>query len=126
MKKSTTILVVAALMSTTAFAFQHEGHHQDAPVPAKTVKGVQTLTVTVAEGKYTPSAISVKKGVPVAITFKGGAKMGCGATIEFKSLKQKQTVKQGQTVTFKFTPDKAGEVMFACPMGMYNGKVVVK
>ncbi|MFX8758828.1 cupredoxin domain-containing protein, partial [Acinetobacter baumannii] len=68
------------------------------------------MTVTVAEGKYTPSAISVKKGVPVAITFKGGAKMGCGATIEFKSLKQKQTVKQGQTVTFKFTPDKAGEV----------------
>ena len=126
MKQSTTILVVAALMSTTAFAFQHEGHHQDAPVPAKTVKGVQTLTVTVAEGKYTPSAISVKKRVPVAITFKGGAKMGCGATIEFKSLKQKQTVKQGQTVTFKFTPDKAGEVAFACPMGMYKGKVLVK
>ena len=126
MKQSTTILVVAALMSTTALAFQHEGHHQAAPVPAKTVKGVQTLTVTVAEGKYTPSAISVKKGVPVAITFKGGAKMGCGSTIEFKSLKQKQTVKQGQSVTFKFTPDKAGEVLFACPMGMYNGKVVVK
>ncbi len=44
----------------------------------------------------------------------------------FKSLKQKQTVKQGQTVTFKFTPDKAGEVAFACPMGMYKGKVLVK
>jgi plastocyanin domain-containing protein len=126
MKQSISILVVAALMSTTAFAFQHEAHHQDSPVPAKTVKGVQTITVTVAEGKYTPYAISVKKGVPVAITFKGGAKMGCGSTIEFKILKQKQTVKQGQTVTFKFTPDKAGDVAFACPMGMYTGKVVVK
>ncbi len=126
MKHSTTILVAAALMSTTALAFQHEGHHQDSPVPAKTVKGVQTMTVTVAQGKYSPAAIAVKKGVPVAITFKGGAKMGCGSTIEFKSLKQKQSVKEGQTVTFKFTPDKAGDIAFACPMGMYQGKVVVK
>ena len=126
MKQNTTMLLAAALMSTTALAFQHEAHHQDAPVPAKTVKGVQVITVTVAQGKYTPSSISVKKGVPVAITFKGGAKMACGSTIEFNSLKQKQTVKEGKTVTFKFTPDKAGEVSFACPMGMYQGKVIVK
>ena len=63
---------------------------------------------------------------PVAITFKGGAKIGCGSTIEFKSLKMKQSVKQGQSVTFKFTPAKTGEIAFACPMNMYRGKVVVK
>ena len=126
MKHLPTILVTVALVSTSALAFQHEGHHQDASVLAKTVKGVQTVTVTVSEGKYNPAAIAVKKGVPVAITFKGGAKMGCGSTIEFKSLKQKRTVKEGQSVTFKFTPDKAGDIAFACPMEMYHGTVVVK
>ena len=126
MKHLPTILVTVALVSTSALAFQHEGHHQDAAVPAKTVKGVQTVTVTVSGGKYSPAAIAVKNGTPVAITFKGGAKMGCGSTIEFKSLKQKQTVKEGQSVTFKFTPDKIGEIAFACPMEMYQGKVVVK
>lgn len=121
MKNSTSLLAVAALMSP-ALAFQHDA----ATVSAKTVKGVQSVTVMVTSGKYSPSVISVKKGVPVAITFKGGAKIGCGSTIEFKSLKMKQSVKQGQSVTFKFTPANTGEIAFACPMNMYRGKVVVK
>lgn len=110
-----------------AMAMQH-GQRQEAPkpVPAKEVKGVQTLTVTIADGRYTPSVISVKKGKPVALTFKGGKNMGCGSTVEFKSLKQKQSVKEGTTIVFKFTPKVAGDIKFACSMDMIQGKVVVK
>lgn len=107
-------------------AVQHDQHHKAEPVPAKEVKGVQKLTVSVADGKYSPSVISVKKGKPVELTFKGGKNMGCGSTIEFKSLKQKQTVKEGKTVVFKFTPKQAGDIKFACSMDMIQGKVVVK
>lgn len=122
------MLLLAATLaaSSLALALQHEAHHPQPPTPAKEVKGVQTITVTVADGKYAPSTIAVKKGKPVAITFKGGKHMGCGSTVQFKSLKMKQTLKEGQTVVFKFKPDKAGDVAFACPMGMYKGKVVVK
>lgn len=105
---------------------QHGQTKNDKPVPAKEVKGVQTLTVTIADGKYSPALISVKKGKPVALTFKGGKDMGCGSTVEFKSLKQKQSVKEGKTVVFKFTPKEAGEIKFACSMDMIQGKVVVK
>lgn len=125
MKATTFILAISAL-GASALAGQHEHTQHQGPVPAKLVHGVQTATITIAEGKYTPSTISVKKGVPVALTFKGGKKMGCGSIVEFKSLKMKQTVKEGKTVVFKFTPNKAGEVLFACSMNMYKGKVVVK
>jgi len=73
MKHLTNILVTVALVSTSALAFQHEGHHQDASVLAKTVKGVQTVTVTVSEGKYNPAAIAVKKGVPVEEALRASA-----------------------------------------------------
>lgn len=105
---------------------QHSQAKNEQPVPAKEVKGVQTLTVTIADGKYSPALISVKKGKAVALTFKGGKNMGCGSTVEFKSLKQKQSVKEGKTVVFKFAPKEAGEIKFACSMDMIQGRVVVK
>lgn len=120
------VLDVTSLASTTMFAAQNEGRRNDTPTPAPIVKGVQTLTVTVSAGKYSPSVISVKRGKPVALVFRGGKNMGCGSTIVFRSLKQKRTVKEGQTVVFKWTPTKAGVVAFACPMDMYKGKVIVK
>ena len=116
-------LISAALLAAAPLLF---GFAPDKPTPAKLVKGVQTITVTVAEGKYTPSLISAVKGKPLAITFKGGKHMGCGSEIEFASLNMKKTVKEGQSVVFKFTPKKAGDIEFACSMHMYVGKIVVK
>ncbi len=124
-----TISIIAiALAATSVLAFQqkHNTTKADAPVEAKLVKGVQVATVTVGDGKYTPSVIKVKKGTPVAITFVGGKHIGCGSTIEVKSLKQKLSVKEGGKAVLKFKPDKAGEIAFACPMNMYKGKFIVK
>lgn len=128
-------LVLASTLAASAYAFQPSGQTEGCcgsspssgkPHVAQESKGAQKATVLVQDGKYTPSTIEVKKGKPVQITFKGGKKMGCGATIEFKSLKQTKTVKEGKTVAFSFTPSSAGEVKFACSMDMIRGKVVVK
>lgn len=129
-------VALIATLATSAFAMQASGHAggccgsepsaQGKPLVAQESKGVQKATVTVQDGKYSPSTIEVKKGKSVQITFKGGMNMGCGATIEFKSLKQTKTVKEGKTVTFSFTPSSAGEIKFACSMDMIRGKVVVK
>lgn len=126
MNIKTTALVTVALAASSVMALQHgRSATTDKPVQAKVVKGVQVATVTVANGKYSPSVIKVKKGLPVVLTFVGGDHLGCGGTVEFKSLKQKLVVKQGTKASLKFKPEKAGEVAFACPMDMYKGKVVV-
>lgn len=96
------------------------------PVAAKEVKGVQKLSITIEGGKYSPAVISVMKGKPVELTFKGGKNMGCGSTVVFKSLKQSKDVPLGKSVVIKFTPKEAGTIEFTCGMGMYDGKVIVK
>ncbi len=96
------------------------------PVPAKEVKGIQKMTITISGGKYTPSVVSVKKGKPVELTFKGGTNLGCGGTIVFKSLNLRKSVTSGKSVVVKFTPKKAGTITYTCSMDMYDGKIIVK
>jgi hypothetical protein len=98
----------------------------DSPVPAKVVKGVQKLAVTIDGGKYSPAAILVKKGLPVELTFVGGKSLGCGGTIVFKSLNITKSVSTGKSVIVKFTPKVAETISFTCGMGMFDGKVIVK
>ena len=104
----------------------HLGKNQNKPVPAIDVKGVQTRQILIHNGKYSPAMISVKKGKPVALTFKLGKNPGCGSTVVFKSLKISRVVPKGKSIVIKFTPKKAGKIAFTCDMGMYNGTVVVK
>jgi len=141
MKTQTIILGVLAL-ATAVFAnpFQQgnsqsccggmmameTGHDMDKPVVAKLLKGVQKLSITIDDGKYSPAVISVKKGVPVELTFKAGKNMGCGSTVVFKSLKLSKEVPTGNSIVIKFTPKRAGTIEFTCGMGMYDGKVIVK
>ena len=107
-------------------AMQPQATEEDKPVAAKLVKGVQKITVTIDGGKYTPAAISVVKGKPVAITFKAGKEIGCGSTVVFRSLKITKEVPAGKSVVVKFTPTEAGTIDFTCGMGMYDGSVIVK
>jgi len=92
---------------------------------AKTVKGVQKITVVI-DGGYAPSTITAKVGKPLAITFYRKEKSGCGNQVVFKSLGIKKDVANGARVTVKFTPKKAGIIKFTCGMGMYKGQIVVK
>jgi plastocyanin len=103
---------------------QHDGHHDDKPIPAKEVKGVQMATITI-DGGYKPAAISVKAGKPVEITFKLGEKPGCGDVLVIKDMKLKKELRKDKPEVVKFTPKKAGEIKFECGMGMLKGKIIV-
>lgn len=118
--------ILTALLGT-ALVISGCGQSQPTPeAPVATEGGVQKATVTIDGGKYTPSVITVAQGKPVELTFTGGKDLGCGGTVVFKSLNQSKDVKTGESVTFTFTPDKAGDIRFTCGMDMYDGKVVVK
>ncbi len=127
-KLNSLVIPVLALLAvgTFAVAAPQASHTTVKPVAAKEVKGIQKLSITVSEGKYSPAVISVKRGKPVELTFIGGKHMGCGGTVVFKSLKQFKDVQTGKSIVFKFTPKSAGTIEFTCGMGMYHGKVIVK
>ena len=105
-----------AVLANTAFGY---GQKSKPAVPTP-----QRVTVVVDNG-FKPESISVKAGKPVSITFDTKHK-GCAAVVVFKELKLKKELKDGTKTTFTFTPKKAGTFSFACGMGMYTGKVIVK
>ncbi len=88
-------------------------------------KHKQNVTVTVNEKGYTPSAIKVKAGQPVHLTFvsKGG---GCANGISIPALKKTLQLKKGEKKEVVFTPKKGQIIAFACSMKMFKGSVIAK
>lgn len=127
MSTKLSMIVVSAVLGFAMSGCSSGADTSQTQTPTQTTSdGVQKATITIDGGKYTPSVVSVERGKPVELTFKGGQELGCGGTVVFKSLNQSKEVASGQSVIFAFTPDQAGEIPFTCSMDMYDGKVVVK
>lgn len=106
-------------------SMQHGTKDTAKPVQAKQFDHKQTATIKVYGG-YSPSVIEVQKGKPVELTFTAGKNPGCAGTIVFKTLKLTKQCDPSKSVVVMFTPKEKGEIPFACGMGMYKGKVIVK
>lgn len=86
---------------------------------------IQEVSIIV-KGAYNPHLITVKKGVPLKITFDRQEDSDCSRFVNFPDLKiHKELPAFGKTV-IEFTPAKEGEYTFSCDMGMYQGKFIVK
>lgn len=127
-------LIAVAMLATAALA-QHEGHtdtkHKAQP-PAKhsqkshtAMKG-QHQTITVNNGKYSPSTINVKAGKPVHLVFKLGSNPGCGDKLVIKNYGIKKKLAKGKGTAVMFTPKKSGRIAFTCGMNMFKGTIVAK
>jgi len=87
--------------------------------------GVQEVKIVV-KGGYSPDLIVVKKGIPVRLHFYRDETADCSDTIVFGDFKIRKSLPAFKTTTVEFTPEKEGEYMFTCGMGMMRGKLVVR
>ncbi len=92
----------------------------NASIPADAFK------VTVNKKGYEPSEIKVEKGKPVKLAFYREDAENCGGELSFPKLNITKKLPVGETVLVEFTPTEAGDISFACGMGMMNGKVIVQ
>lgn len=93
-------------------------------VAAKDVSGVQEFEIIV-KGVYSPNVIHAKAGRPVRINFLRQEDTECSRFVTFDGLNIRKDLPRDQVVGVEFTP-KVGEYKFACDMGMYQGKLIVK
>lgn len=97
--------------------------------PAKRAKanadGVQEIEVVV-NGRYTPSTIVVRKGVPVRLNFTRREDNPCSDRVIFSDFHAGARLPAYQTTRIEFVPDKAGDFLFTCAMGMYQGRLIVE
>ncbi|HKQ05641.1 MAG TPA: efflux RND transporter periplasmic adaptor subunit [Blastocatellia bacterium] len=86
----------------------------------------QAVKVTLTKDGYKPASVTVRKGVPVRLTFVRQVEQTCGTEVVIPALNVKRELALNEPVVVEFTPDKPGEIGFACGMNMLHGKIVVR
>ena len=136
MKTLTSLLVFALLfisadrLSAQCCSKDHKKHASASPTEESKVKatlnkdGVQEAKITVKDG-YHPSTIIAKKGVPLKLNFDLQEK-SCTGTVIFKELDQRKDLAYKKLTALEFTPNATGSFVFACPMDMFKGTLVVE
>lgn len=101
-----------------------------APAPSTAVarieNGVQKIDLRAMSYGYNLPRITVKKGIPVEISFSADARAGCGRQIVFRDFGVNVIAQGDQTQVIRFTPEKAGTFEYACGMRMFVGQLIVQ
>lgn len=84
------------------------------------------VTITVTEKGFEPEIVTVSAGKPVTLIVTRQTAQTCATELVMPAQGINKPLPLGQAVEITFTPEKAGELTYACAMDMYKGKVVVK
>ena len=87
--------------------------------------GIQEIKVIV-KGGYDPDVIVVRKNIPVKIDFYRDETESCSEEIVFGDFNIRKSLPPFKTTSIEFVPEKTGEYVFTCGMGMLRGKLIVE
>ena len=92
---------------------------------AETSGGYQEAMIRV-RGGYTPDTIIVSRGKPVRLNFRREETASCSDKVVFEHFGKSAELPTGELVAVELMPKEAGEFAFACPMGMFRGRLIVE
>jgi len=92
---------------------------------AETSDGYQEAMILV-KGGYTPDTIIVRAGRPVRLNFRREETATCSDKVIFTDFEKSAELPTGETVPVELMPKEPGEFTFACPMGMFRGRLIVE
>ena len=84
------------------------------------------VAITVTENGFEPVAVTVQAGRPVTLVVTRTTSKTCATDLVMPAHGINQPLPLGQAVEITFTPEKPGELDYACTMNMYRGKVIVR
>jgi plastocyanin domain-containing protein len=91
----------------------------------ETTGGYQEAMILV-KGGYTPDTVIVRHGRPVRLNFRREETASCSDKVIFADFEKSAELPTGETVAVELLPKEPGEFGFACPMGMFRGRLVVE
>lgn len=94
--------------------------------PAGGRSEVGRVAITVTEKGFEPEVVTVEAGKPVTLVVTRTTAKTCATELVMPAHGIRQPLPLGQAVEITFTPEKAGELSYACGMDMYKGRVIVK
>jgi plastocyanin domain-containing protein len=92
---------------------------------AETSGGYQEAMILV-KGGYTPDTVIVSRGKPVRLNFRREETASCSDKVIFEHFNKSAELPTGELVAIELMPKEAGEFDFACPMGMFRGRLIVE
>lgn len=107
-------LVLASLVAVAALACSRGG---GAGAP---------IAVTVTKNGFEPWRIPAKKGEPLVLVFTRTTEQTCATEVVVKPLGIDVPLPLNQPVRIELTPDRTGELKFACAMDMFQGVIDVR
>lgn len=87
---------------------------------------VQTVNITLTAKGYEPPSIKLRRDVPARLIFTRKIEATCGTEIELADFGIRRELPLNQPVAVEFTPQKSGELTFACGMNMLKGKLIIR
>lgn len=97
-----------------------------AGVRAAQVSGGYQEAMILVKGGYTPDTIIVRAGRPVRLNFRREETASCSEKVVFADFDRSADLPAGETVPVELMPKEPGEFAFACPMGMFRGRLIVE
>jgi plastocyanin domain-containing protein len=94
-------------------------------VKAEEKGGVQVFDIIV-KGVYSPNVITAKIGEPIKINFTRQEDSECSRYVVFSDFNIRKELPENKTIAVELKPEKPGEYLFTCDMGMYQGKLIVE
>ena len=88
--------------------------------------GARRVDIQLTEKGFEPAEIAVKAGQPVTLVVTRKTDNTCAKEIVVASMNVRRELPLNRPVEVTFTPDRAGEVRYACGMDMIGGKVIVR
>lgn len=95
-------------------------------VRARETSGGYQEAMILVKGGYTPDTIIVRAGKPVRLNFRREETAGCSDKVIFADFNKSADLPTGETVAVELLPKSSGQFEFACPMGMFRGRLVVE
>ena len=86
----------------------------------------QRVKISVTEKGFVPAVVTVQAGRPVTLLVTRRVERTCVTGFVLKTHGIDEKLPLGKTVVIHFTPESPGELIYACPMDMYHGKIVVR
>jgi len=86
----------------------------------------RTVTITVTDTGFVPAEVKVKQGQPVELLVTRTVEQTCAKEIVIPDANIREALPLNQEVRVTFTPQKRGELRYACGMDMIAGTLRVQ
>lgn len=94
--------------------------------PALAARASRTVELTVTKDGFVPAEVKVRKGEPVKLVITRRVQRTCATEVVLDGTGIKRDLPLDKAVEIEFTPDRTGQIKYACAMGMVGGVLLVE